>query len=93
MSELQKAITSLEGTIAQYKAKVDAIDKAIAPVDAEIDAILEEENLLKARLAAATAKLTAARGMPPEEYVAFKKKYGMLCATRMSMIAAQKALK
>lgn len=71
--------------MAEVKAVIDGVNERIAPVDAEIDALLVEQQELQQRIDAAAGKLTAARGMPPLDYLELKRKYGRLAATRMQL--------
>lgn len=91
---MKAALVELEAKIAEAGAAIAAHDERIKPGDAAIDALLDEENALKARIVEAVKARDAMRGMPVEDYLALKQRYGRLCATRMQLkatIAAEPA--
>lgn len=71
--------------MAELKAIIDGVDARLAPVDAQIDALLEEQQKVQRAVDLAVLKLNEARGMPPAEYLELKRKYGRLAATRMQL--------
>lgn len=86
MSEsTQAAIREIEAKMAELKVIIDGVNERIAPVDTAIDAIIAQQQELEARAQALLPKLVEARGMPAEEYLELKRKYGRLAATRMQL--------
>jgi chromosome segregation ATPase len=86
------ALQEIEAKMAELKAVIDGVDARLVPVDAEIDALLEEQQKLQRAIDIAAEKLAAARGMPPAEYLELKRKYGRLAATRMQLRQTAKDL-
>jgi len=84
---MKAALVELEAKIATLGEQIAEHDENIASGDAAIDALLEEENALKARINAAVTARDELRGMPIEDYLALKERYGRLCATRMQLRA------
>ena len=82
---IKQMIEQVEAEMAPMQAQIDAINERLAPVDAEIDAQIAQEQAIRAQMTEATAKLEAARGMPGQEYLAFKRKFGQLASTRMQL--------
>lgn len=86
MSEsTQAAIREIEAKMAELKLVINGVDERVAPVDAAIDTIIAQQQELEARAQALVPKLAEARGMPADEYLELKRKYGRLAATRMQL--------
>lgn len=77
--------------MAELHARIEAGNAKRAPIRAELDALIAEQQQLQARVDAKAAELNVAAG-DPAEWVELKRAYGMLASTRMQMRAAAKAL-
>lgn len=88
---LSAIVEQIEGSMKVLKEKIDAGNRAAAPFQAKIDALLEKQKELQVEIDAAVAEKQAAKG-DPAEWVALKKEYGTFAATRMQLREALKAL-
>lgn len=84
MMSIQNTLAQIEQRMAEKKAEIEAIDARMAPVDAEIDRLIDQQQALESQVQEATGRLNAARG-DAEAYLKLKKDYGVLAATRMQL--------
>lgn len=86
MSNIDKTIAEIESEMATAKARIDEIAASVAPVQADLDKLVEQEQALRAKIAAKVAERDAVRG-DPQEWLALKRRYGVLASTRMQLRA------
>jgi len=88
---IKDTLTEIEGKMAEKLAQIDEIRARTAPIDAEIGALVEQEQALQVQIREATVRRNAARG-DPEAFISLKREYGVLASTRMQLRQASPLL-
>jgi capsule polysaccharide export protein KpsE/RkpR len=88
---IQNTITEIETQVAGLQALIEETRAKVAPLQAELDVLVAQEQELRQRMALKVTEISAARG--GQSWVDLKRKLGILASTRMQLRAALAAMR